>query len=337
MELRHLRYFVTVAELGNVSRAAEKLFIAQPPLSTQIKQLEAEIGVALLVRGPRGVSLTPAGTRFMAEAKDLLERAERTRRFAQRTSDPLGGLVRIGFVPSASHTVLSRLLRSMRATQPLAEMTVQEMVTSDQVNALRAGDIDVGIARPSVTAMQRIVIAAEIDDPFCLAVPEGHALAKQGSLDLTSASGEAFVFFTRQMGPAYFDQIIGLCTDAGFSPNIRYQASTLYGVLDLVDAGLGVAIVPASAALLGRKRLRIRPLVDPTRRCSMALLHRKNPPDALVPLLPLLLDSASTIFKQLADDVSSALRAGAGQRKPSEKNKAAASKRGAKTSRQSSP
>jgi len=152
------------------------------------------------------------------------------------------------------------------------------MVTSDQVNALRAGDLDIGIARPSVTAMQRIVIAEELEDPFCLAVLEGHALARQRRIELPGISGEAFVFFTQQMGPAYFDQIVGLCTDAGFSPNIRYQASTLYGVLDLVSAGLGVGIVPASAAMLGRKQLVIRSIVDPTRRCSMALLHRRARP-----------------------------------------------------------
>lgn len=300
MELRHLRYFVAVAELGSVSRAAEKLFIAQPPLTTQIKQLEDEIGTPLFVRHARGVRLTPAGSRFFTEAKDLLARAERAKRLALQAGDTLSGLVRIGFVPSASRTVLARLLRALKTSLPQLEVSVQEMVTSAQVLALQERQIDMGLGRPSATTRKQIAIGAEMDDPFCLALPHDHALATQPALELPAAAEEAFVFFTRQAGPAYFDQIIGLCTDCGFSPDIRFEASTIYGVLDLVGAGMGLAIVPASASVLFTQHVVFRPLLRPTRPCSMALLHRKNDSD---PLLALLASSTRAVFEALALEI----------------------------------
>ncbi|MEO6273204.1 MAG: LysR family transcriptional regulator [Rhodoferax sp.] len=304
MELRHLRYFVAVAELGSVSRAAEKLFIAQPPLTTQIKQLEDEIGTPLFVRYPRGVRLTPAGSRFLTEAKDLLARAERAKRLALQADDALGGLVQIGFVPSASHTVLARLLRALKTSLPQLEVTVQEMVTSAQVVALQERQIDIGIGRPSATTRKQISIGTEMDDPFCLALPQDHPLAALSAIELPTVANEAFVFFTRQVGPAYFDQIIGLCTDCGFSPQIRFEASTIYGVLDLVSAGLGLAIVPASATVLFTQHVVFRPILKPTRPCSMALLHRKGDND---PLLPLLVASTRAVFEKLAGEITIAI------------------------------
>jgi DNA-binding transcriptional LysR family regulator len=165
VELRHLRYFVAVAEMGSVSRAAEKLFIAQPPLSTQIKQLEDEVGVKLLIRYSRGVRLTTAGAAFLGEAKDLLARSERAKRLARHNGSALGGAVRIGYVPSAGHTVLPRLLRQIRQLRPDGEIDVCEMITPQQVQALCAGDIDVGLARAPINS-GRITVVAELDDRF---------------------------------------------------------------------------------------------------------------------------------------------------------------------------
>src|SRR5438105_6759154 len=167
MELRHLRYFVAVAEMGSVSRAAGKLFIAQPPLSKQIKQLEDEVGVKLLVRSSRGVRLTGAGLAFLHEAKDLLARAEHAKRLARHNDSAVGGVVRIGYVPSAGHTLLPRLLGRMRAIHPEGEIDVREMITPQQVQSLCTGEIDVGLARMPVSS-GRITLIAELADPFCL-------------------------------------------------------------------------------------------------------------------------------------------------------------------------
>jgi len=303
VELRHLRYFVAVAEMGSVSRAAERLFIAQPPLSTQIKQLEDEVGVKLFVRHPRGVRLTAAGTAFLAEAKDLLARSEHAKRMARHHDFALGGAVRIGYVPSAGHTVLPRLLRQIREIHPDGEVDVREMITPQQVQALCTSEIDVGLARAPINS-RRIKLVVELDDPFCLAVPLGHLLSGKGSIDLRGAADCTFVSSARHRGPAYFDQMIGLCSDAGFSPELRYEASTLYGVLDLVSAGLGVAIVPASAIMLAPKGFTLRILEHPTRAGSLAFVQLRGDPN---PFMTTLGELATTVFADLKRDIDVSL------------------------------
>ena len=305
MELRHLRYFVAVAELGSVSRAAEKLFIAQPPLSKQIKQLEDEVGVKLLLRYPRGVRLTEAGAAFLIEAKDLLARSERAKKAARHTNSLHGGAVRIGYVPSAGHVVLPRFLDELRRICPNAEIDVQEMITPQQVQALCAREIDVGLARAPVN-FARIVVAAELEDPFCLALPSRHALSGSGPIDLRTAADCTFVSSARQRAPAYFDQALALCSDAGFSPKLRYEASTLYGVLALVGAGLGVAIVPSSAVMLAPKGFTLRPLSRPTRGGSLAFVQLRGDPN---PFIATLAKLATAVFAELRKEVELSLSA----------------------------
>ena len=287
MELRHLKYFVAVSELGSVSRAAEKLFIAQPPLSVQIKQLEEEVGTPLLLRHPRGVKLTPAGAAFLAEAKDVLARADHAKRVARQVNNSEGGVVRIGFVPTASHTVIPRLVRRLRTARPQIEIEVREMISGEQVEALLPNEIDVGLLRPPI-ASGPVLIASSLQDPFCLAVPEGHALAGEDPIQLRAAARVAFVSVTRHRGPVYFDQTIGLCTDAGFNPDIRYEASTIYGVLELVGAGLGVGLVPASAITVAPRGLTFRLLRRPSRTGSLALAHLRDDPNPIVAILAVL-------------------------------------------------
>ena len=279
MELRHLRYFVAVAETGSFSRAAGKLFIAQPPLSTQVRQLEDEVGVALLARHPRGVRLTPAGQTFLSEAKQVLASVERAKVLARQKE--AGGVIRIAFVPSAAHTLLPPLLKRLREERPQAEVDVAEMITSVQVEALRTGRIDVGLARaiPGASVELRQFM---LDDPFVLAVPHGHPLAGRMPIELAKAAEAEFVGFTRYLGPAFFDQVISLCTDAGFSPRIRYEASTVYGVLSLVGAGLGVAVVPASSVLLLPPDIDLRPLKRPTRHGGVVFIRGTDTSSPLV-------------------------------------------------------
>jgi DNA-binding transcriptional LysR family regulator len=279
MELRHLRYFVAVAEFGSFSRAAEKLFIAQPPLSTQVRQLEEEVGAPLLVRHPRGVRLTTAGQVFLVEAKQVLASVERAKLLAAQKEH--GGLIRIAFVPSAANTILPRLLKRLRDARPQAEVDVAEMITSDQVDALRTGRIDVGLAR-AIPGASIALRQFGLGDPFCLAVPRGHPLAGATPIELRRAADAVFVGFTRYLGPAFFDQVISLCTDAGFSPRIRYEASTVYGVLALVGAGLGVAVVPASSVLLLPPDIDLRLLKRPTRQGGVVFIRRRDESNPLV-------------------------------------------------------
>ena len=299
MELRHLRYFVAVAELGSISRAAQKLFIAQPPLSLQIKQLEDEVGTPLLIRYPRGVRLSPAGETFLAEAKDILLRADRAVRLARQTDNAAGGVVRIGYVPTAGHTILPRLIRLLRQRRPECDIEVSEMTTAQQIQALRYHEIDVGLVRPPLEAGP-VVVAAKLSDSFCLAIPKGHPLVGDAALDLRSAAQCVFVSVTRQRGAAYFDQTVGLCTDIGFNPNIRYESSTLYGVLELVGAGLGVALVPASAVTLASDRLIFLALSQPSRVGALVLAQLKEDPN---PLVGLLTELTAQVFTELSEEL----------------------------------
>lgn len=295
MELRHLRYFVAVAECGSISRASEELFIAQPPLSVQIKQLEDELGTRLLIRYPRGVRLTPAGQLFLQEAKDLLARAERAKRVAHGVSNEAGGQLRIGFIPSAGHMLLQRLVRELKRHRPQCDIDVVEMISDVQLQALHRMEIDVGIVRNPFASTAGLA-AIELDDPFCLAIPEGHPLEGSAPIALRDAAPHAFVGFTRHRGRAFFDQTISLCTDAGFSPNLRYEASTLFGVLDMVSAGLGVALVPASSTLLRPQHLTLRPLHPPSRPGRLALVRRQDDPN---PAVVALAGLAESVFAEL--------------------------------------
>jgi DNA-binding transcriptional LysR family regulator len=250
LELRHLRYFVSVAELGSISRAAEKLFIAQPALSAQIRQLEEEVGAALLVRLPRGVRLTPAGESFFDDVRAILARAQQASVRAREKQSGQRTTLRLGLVPTATHSVLPGLLRRMRELGLAANIEVREMITSRQLQALRNDEIDLGLARPGEGSTPAETVAA-IDDPYCLVVPVGHALAAgDGALNLKRAAREHFVGFSRYREVDYFDRTAALCQESGFTPDIRHEAGQFVNVLALVACGLGLAIVPASAATL---------------------------------------------------------------------------------------
>ncbi|SCK22866.1 DNA-binding transcriptional regulator, LysR family [Variovorax sp. HW608] len=301
MELRHLRYFVAVAESGNLSRAAEKLFIAQPPLSVQIRQLEDQMGTALFFRHPKGVRLTPAGEALLPEARFLLERAARLK---ETLNEGLtGGHLALGFVPSASSTVLPKLARRLRQEHPGLQLELREMISSDQAEAVASGHLDAGIARGRPHD-PRLLVAAQMADPFCVALASQEAREFGRSVHLKRFAQHDFVAFTRHRGPAYFDQSIHLCASAGFSPRIRYEASTVHGVLDLVSAGLGVALVPSSCALLAVPGTAFVSLRDASANELLVLLRRKADAN---PMTPALTGAMEGIFAGLQHQVSARL------------------------------
>lgn len=293
MELRHLRYFVAVAESGNLSRAAQKLFVAQPPLSLQIRQFEDEIGQALFVRHPKGMRLTPAGEALLPEARDLLERADRLQHAKDRRG-PAGRLA-LGYVPSAVSTVIPDLVRRLHGLHPGVDLRLVEMISDEQRDALLGGRIDAGVARTTLRH-PRLAAPCSLDDPFCLALPSARARRMPAVPELRELAGETFVAFTRHHGPAYFDRAIRLCGDAGFSPRIRYEASTLQGVMALVSAGLGLALVPASAALLPVRGVVVRRLRPEAAGEGLSLIVRLG--DAH-PLRQDLVDIVEGIFAEL--------------------------------------
>jgi len=250
MELRHLRYFVAVAEQGNVSRAARKLFIAQPPLSQQLKQLEDEVGTPLFTRLPRGMQLTPAGESLLEDARAILARAQQAPLRALERERHSQAVLRLGLVPSAMQLLLPGLLQAVARAGWEVHIEAREMISSRQQQALHRGELELGFARPGNQEADALEVAS-IDDPYCLAVPRSHPLASgRAALDLQAAAHQPFVGFARYQDADYFDRTVALCAQAGFTPLIRHEAGQLVNVLALVACGLGVAIVPSSFATL---------------------------------------------------------------------------------------
>ncbi|MDQ2668231.1 MAG: LysR substrate-binding domain-containing protein [Gemmatimonadota bacterium] len=250
MELRHLRYFVAVAEEMHFGRAAERLHIAQPPLSRQIKDLEREIGTPLFDRVPRGVELTPAGQAFLPEARLTLAQAERAQRTAQRAALGETGRLRVGFVEAATHSgILPDVLGFFRVHLPAIGLSLFELDPLRQAQAFRDGRIDLGILQGSMLESARWLREESIyTEPIVLAVPPEHRLAGRARFTLASLADESFVLFPRQTDPALFDDIVAQCRTAGFSPRVMQEATGWHTLASLVGAGVGIGFVPKSLA-----------------------------------------------------------------------------------------
>lgn len=260
MDLRHLRYFVVVAEEGNITRAAERLHIAQPPLSRQIQQLEEELGVALLVRGSRPLTLTEAGQFFYAHARQLLSQTRELEAMTRR----IGTIERklsIGFVGSTLYGMLPKVIRRFRSEQNTTELTLHEMTSMEQISALKEGKIDVGFGRirhedPNV---RRIVLREE---RLVAALPSGHALTDRPVISLLDLVDDTLIVFPKAPRPSFADQILASFHDRGLEPKKVYEARELQVAIGLVAAGEGVAIVPASVQGLKREDVCYRELED---------------------------------------------------------------------------
>lgn len=296
MEVRQLRYFAAVAQMGGFTRASQKLFVAQPALSLQVRQLEREIGTPLLSRHARGVALTPAGSAFLAEAQAILERLDRARASTLRAAGSGAPALTLGFVPSASHVVIPALVRELRRTATAVELGVRELISSEQMDALDGGLVDLGLARLPARR-SGLAVAAELRDPFCAAIPAGHPLAAaSGAVAVADIEHEPMVAFTRYRSPAFHDQALHACIRAGFSPRLRCEAGTVYSILDLVAAGFGIALVPASCSLLPVEGIRFRPLPARMRSGSLALVTRGG---AQPPAVADVVAAIERIFRQL--------------------------------------
>lgn len=266
MELRHLRYFVAVAREGHITRAAERLRIAQPPLSQQIKALEAEIGTALLVRHPRGVSLTDAGCSFLVDAEAILGQVERAATRARRAARGETGRIAVGFTTSAPfHPLVARAIRTFRAGRPDVSFVLEETGSGELLAALREDRLDVafirsGLTRPDFADPQGLAVHALLQEDMAAALPVRHRLTRRPHLTLRDLSDETFILYRRPDGRGLYDVIVTACAEAGFSPQIGQEAPRIVSTLNLVAAGLGITIVPASLSRLPLEGVTYRPL-----------------------------------------------------------------------------
>ena len=276
MELRHLRYFVAVAETLHFGRAAARLNMSQPPLSRQIRQLENEFGVLLLERTKRRVELTDAGAMMLADARRLLADADGLAERARRAVTGEIGRLSLGFVSAADYSILPGLLRRYRAEYPAVTLELRELTTDVQLRELRDGRIDAGVVlapidEPSLSALMLL------EEPLVAALPAADPLAAgNGPLTARMLARRPFIMFPRHMAPGLHDAIARVCKDAGFVAQVAQEAIQMQTIVSLVAAGLGVALVPESIRALQRQGVVYRALRERTPKMAVLLAWRKG-------------------------------------------------------------
>jgi DNA-binding transcriptional LysR family regulator len=262
MELRHVRYFVAVAEELHFGRAAIRLHIAQPPLSVQIQSLERMLGVSLFDRGNRKIRLTKEGEVFLIEARRLLEQSERATRAVHQVASGKLGSLNIAGVSSAFYDLLPEVIPRYRSENPHVVVMLREMDTAEAMEALREGVIDVAFTR-SDEADDDIELRRLNQEDFFVAVPTNHILATRTEVELSDLAKEPFIMPRRSVSPSYYDQMLTAVRAAGFSPRISHESLTIQSQVSFVACGLGVALVPASARLLRAHNVAWIPLASP--------------------------------------------------------------------------
>lgn len=275
MELRHLRYFVTLAEELHFGRAAERLHIAQPPLSQQIRQLEVELGFQLFHRTKRTVQLTAAGQVFLQEVQLIFRQLEQAVQVGRKTSRGESGQLVVGFVSSTAYNVLPTILRTFRHRVPGVNLELHEMTTEQQLQWLQEGRIDVGFLRPPVEE-ELFNFETIFQESLVIALPEAHPLADQVSVSLRSLSNQPFILFPRFVAPGLYDQIISFCQQADFSPTVTQEAIQMQTIVSLVAAEMGIAIVPESLQHLQRTGVVYKPIQELTSKVAIAIIWRRN-------------------------------------------------------------
>jgi len=275
MELRHLRYFVTVAEELHFGRAARRLHLSQPPLSMQIKALEEEVRVTLLLRNQRHVELTPAGEVFLKAAREILSRTDAAVEAARRAARGETGDVRVGFVTIADYNILPPVLQRFRRSSPDIRLVLQEATTDVQLRELTEARMDVGFILPPVDE-ERLELLPVLQEPLLAAVPESHPAARtRGPISLKRLADSPFILFPRHMGAGLYDDTIRFCRQAGFSPRVEQEAVQMQTIVSLVSVGLGVALIPASLRHLGRTGVVYKSLRERSPMSVVALAWRK--------------------------------------------------------------
>jgi DNA-binding transcriptional LysR family regulator len=259
MELRHLRYFVAVAEELHFRRAAERLHIAQPPLSQQILAFELELKVKLFNRTKRKVELTEAGVLLLDQARNILFLSDRAVLTAQRSARGEIGHLAIGLSPTADLIVLPRILPEFRKRFPAIDLTLYGLSAKDQIAAIHDNRLQVGLVRLP-TDDKQLAFETLMREPLIAVLPEGHHLTSYQRIPINVMAGEPHILFPRRNAPGYYDIIVMLYREAGSSLKVTQEVDTIQTTLSLVAAGLGVSIQPASVRQLGRVGVVYRPL-----------------------------------------------------------------------------
>jgi DNA-binding transcriptional LysR family regulator len=285
-DFRQLRYFIAVAEELSFTRAAQRLHLSQPPLSQQIQALEHDLGIRLLERDKRNVTLTEPGKLFLEHARQILAMADDARIQVAEAAAGYSGHLRLAYTVSVSfHPALPQILIRMGQNAPNVRIWLSEMYTEPQFAAIRLGQIDVGLVR-DVPSHEDDAYALRVDvidrEPLLLALPDGHRLAGRKQLELAEVAGEPFVIQPRELAATLYDRLVQLAAKAGFHPVVRQQAQQLNGLLALVAAGIGLALIPASMQVVKLAGVSYVPLADPDAYLLLAVASRAENPSPVV-------------------------------------------------------
>ncbi len=273
IELRHLRYFVAVAEELHFGRAAARLGIAQPPLSQQIQKLEILLDTQLFTRTSRQVALTDAGKVFLESAKRTIAQLNAAVADAQEVGRGERGTVTVGFAASVMFQSLPAHIREFRSQFPDVHLALREMSTGPQLTALYAGDIDVGFGRqPKHDGSLKTHTV--IEEPLIIAINRRHPLASNEHIDLKDLSHDNFVLFPEDVAPGLYSQVFAVCREAGFRPHVVQESRELYTTVSLVEAGVGVTIVPASVIKMGWNDVVYKPIDSPLAQSAIEMVWR---------------------------------------------------------------
>ena len=304
MELRHFRYFITVAEEGHITRAAERLGMQQPPLSQQIRALERELDVQLFRRKPRGVELTDAGRALLADARAILAQIDHAFASTRRTARGEQGRITIGFTSSAPfHPFVPRVIRAFREGFPLISLTLEESGTTELIQDLREERVDAAFIRTPVADTAGLRVDTLLEETMLVALPTQHALAQGGrgegaAVALKRLAGETFIVYRRHSGPGLYDAIIAACHAAGFSPLIGQEAPRIVSTLNLVAAGLGLSIVPASLQRMHMDGVTYRRLTGAAQlKAPLLLASRRSDTSPIVRQFLALVRQTAKIFR----------------------------------------
>jgi DNA-binding transcriptional LysR family regulator len=247
VELRQIRSFLSIAETLHFRRTAELIHLSQPALSLQIRALEEEVGVRLFERNRRKTTLTAAGLAFRKDAAAAVLQLDQAIRGARLAASGKLGLLRVGFISTAGNEIVPNIIRRFRESNPEVEFSLRNILTTDQIQMLALGSLDMGFLRLPIGEHPELEVIGVHREPFVLVVPVSHELAKRKRVRLRDVSGQDFVMYERTYAPGFHDLIFGMLRDAGIVPNISQTAGQMPTLISLVDAGMGISILPASA------------------------------------------------------------------------------------------
>jgi len=313
IDLRHLRYFVAVAEEGHITRAAERLGMQQPPLSQQIKAIERELDVRLFIRKARGVELTDAGRALLGDARRILENVDHAFDTTRRTARGERGRLCVGLTPTSPfHPFVPRAIRAFREAFPQVFLTLEETLSNDLVEQLRNERIDAAFIRVSVTEPEGLAVTPLLEEPMVVAMPSAGVPARNDrssdkAVQLKALADQTFIEYGRPYGTApngtaMYDTMVNACHAAGFSPRFGQKTDRLASALNLVATGLGVCLVPASVQRMNLDGVMYRRLTGAHRpTASLSLASRRGDPSPVVRQFLTLVTKAVKDFRSPRD------------------------------------